>query len=232
MPVGAALGISGVATAASGALQAGAANNATKAAQQAQANTLAWEKQVYGDTSKNVQPTINLGNSAGNELAGLLGTGGDAAASRAAFDNFRNSTNYQFQLDQGLNGIEYANAPAFNSSATAKALNNYVQGQAGNALAGYESLLSGQQSLGAQTALGLGSIGNGAGVTINSANQAGANTAGSAGIYAANAGQNALSGLAGFVNQGITQSSFGGGQTSQPITGSALYGSTGIQTVG
>lgn len=211
MPIGAALGISGAATLGSSALQSSAANNAAKDAAQAQANTLAWEKQVYGDTSKNVQPTITQGTAAGNELAGLLGTGGDPAAAAAAFDNYRNSTNYQFQLNQGLNGIEYANAPAFKSSATAKALNNYAQGQAGNALSGYEGLLSGQQSLGAQTALGLGGVGVGAGNTINSANQAAAASEGSAALASGASQANALSGIASLINQGLSQSSFGGG---------------------
>jgi hypothetical protein len=214
MPVGAGLAISGAATLGSGALQANASSKATSAAEQAQANTLAWEKQVYGQTSAELQPTISQGTAAGNELAGLLGTGGNAAQSQQAFNTYLGSTNYQFQLGQGLQGIEYANAPAFSSSATAKALNNYAQGQAGNALSGYESLLSGQQSLGAQSALGLGQVGVGAGSTINSANQAAAGTIGSAAVYGANSGQNALSGLASLANQGITQSSFGSGGSS------------------
>ena len=57
---------------------------------------------------------------------------------------------------------------------------------------------------------------------VNNANQANANTAGSAGVYAANAGQNALAGLAGIVNQGLTQSSFG---TNSALSGGQTAGS-------
>lgn len=213
MPVGIGLGLTAGATAISGGLQAGAAANATSAAKSAQQQTLDWTKQVYGNASSALSPTISQGSQAGSALAGLLGIGGNPAASDAAFKNYLGSTNYKFQLDQGLNGIEYANAPAFASGATAKALNNYAQGQAGNALSGYEGLLQGQQTLGTNAALGLGGIGVGAGNTINSATQAAAGTIGSAGVYGANAGQNALTGLAGLVNQGLTQSSFGGGSS-------------------
>lgn len=212
MPVGASLAVSGVATLGGAALKAGAASNAADAAREAQANTLAWEKQVYGNASSQLAPTIAQGTSAGNALGGLLGLNGAAgtAAQTGAFNDYLDSTNYKFQLGQGENAIEYANAPSFASGATAKALNNYAQGEAGSALQGYEGLLSGQQTLGANAALGLGGIGVGTGNTINSANQAAADTIGSAGVYGANAGTSALQGLSGLINQGLTQSSFGG----------------------
>lgn len=211
MPVGIGLGVSAATTLGGAALQSGAAGKAADAARAANADTLAFNKGVYSDTKNNLSPTINQGQNAGSALAGLLGIGGNPAASDAAFKNYLGSTNYGFQLDQGLKGIEYANAPAFKSSATAKALNNYAQGQAGSALAGYEGLLSGQQTLGAQSALGLGQIGAGIGGTINNANQGLAGAIGSSAVYGATAGANALAGIGGILNQGITGSSFGAG---------------------
>lgn len=220
MPVGATLATAG-ATLGSAAIQSGAANSASKDAAQAQANTLAFTKQVYGDTQANVQPTIGEGQSAGSELAGLLGTGGSAADSTNAFNKYLGSTNYQFQLGQGEQGIASANAPAFNSGATAKALNNYAQGQAGTALSGYEGLLSGQQTLGTQAALGLGGVGTGSAGIINNANQAAANSEGSAALASGTADANALSGLAKLANQATTASSFSnsGGPGTSGYTG-------------
>ena len=165
---------------------------------------------MYGDAQTNLAPTIHGGIQAGNALSGLLGIGGDPEASRRAFDTFRNSTNYNFLLDQGTQAVKTANAPSFNSGATAKALLGYGQGMAGNALSGYEGLLAGQQSLGANSALGLASAGLGAGQQIASANNNAAGIAGTSGIYGANSQGGALQGLASLFNKNQTASSFGG----------------------
>lgn len=212
MPIGIAGAIaSGVGSLAQGVLGAGAAGDATKAAQQATAANLAYTKGIYNDTSKNLNPTIQSGISSGNALSGLLGTGGDPAASAKAWDQFRNSSNYNFQMNQGLQGVEYANAPNFNSGATGKALNNYAQGQAGSALQGYEALLGGQQQLGAQSALGLGSVGMQGAQLVSNANNFGANATGLGAIGGANSYGNALTGITSAINKGLTASSFGGG---------------------
>lgn len=206
MPVGASL--TAAATVGGAALQANAAGNATSAAQDATKANLDFIKSVYGDTKANVTPFITRGNAAGDELTGLLGLGGDPAAAQRAFDSFRNSTNYNFLFDQGSQAVKTANAPAFNSGATAKALINFGQGMAGNALAGYENMLAGQQNLGAQSALGLGSIGVGTSGQFSSANNNLAGVAGSAGIFGANAQGSALQGLASLFNSRQTASSF------------------------
>lgn len=113
-----------------------------------------------------------------------------------------------------MKGIATANAPSFNSGATAKALNNYAQGQAGSALAGYEGLLQGQQGVGVQSALGLGSIGNTTAGQVNNALGFGANAQGAANIAGGNAVGSALGDIIGGIKQGQTASSFGGGGTS------------------
>jgi hypothetical protein len=137
-----------------------AAKKAAKGSQQAatQANQTATD--VYNTNQSNLNPYIQTGTAATNQLAGLLNIGGDQAASQDAFNNYRNSTNYNFVLDQGLKGVATQNAAQYGSGATAKALNNYAQGQAGNSLSGYESMLSGLSSQGLQGASTLGSLGN------------------------------------------------------------------------
>lgn len=221
MPIGIGLAVvGGVATAGISAIAtSNAANDEKKAAQTASneaaaanANTLANTQAVTAQTATNLNPTIQQGQTAGSALAGLENLpGSNPAASSTAFNDYLGSTNYQFQLGQGENAIEYANAPAFNSSATAKALNNYAQGQAGSALQGYEGLLTGQQTLGENAAAALGGVGVGGAQIINSSNQGAASQEGTAALAGGAANANALAGLAQIVNQQATQSSFGNG---------------------
>lgn len=210
MPVGATLTAAG-ATVGSSLIGASAAGSASRAASAANAANQAYLHGVYNDTQTNLNPTITAGQHAGSALSGLLGIGGDPAASAQAFNTFRNSTNYNFLMDQGTQAVKTANAPSFNSGATAKALLNYGQGMAGNALSGYEGMLQGQQQLGAQSALGVGQIGAGIGSTISGSNLANAGAQGSSALGQAGALSGGLNGLSSLFNKQQTASSFGGG---------------------
>lgn len=209
MPVAAA--ISAAATIGSAALTSSAAGSAAKDQANASANNLAFEKQIYNTATGQLDPTINEGNAAGSELSGLLGTGGDPAASTAAFNKYLGSTNYNFVLGQGEQAQGYLNAPSLQSGATQKALTNYAQGQAGSALSGYEALLQQQQGLGANSALGLAGVGNQNASLQANANNLTAGAQGSAALTSANAFGSALSGLNQLYGQYNTQSSFGAG---------------------
>jgi len=207
-------------------MQSNAASNAAKTVGAAGAANSQFLNGVNTTLGNNVQPTVNQGLSAGGAIGGLLGLNGTSgtAAQTGAFNNYLNSTNYQFQLGQGLQGVEYANAPAFQSGGTGKALNNYAQGMAGNALSGYEGLLTGQQSLGQQGALGMGQIGAQLGSTLSNSNLLAAGAQASAGIYGANAIDNAMSGVNSALGFGSGQSSFGG-QGGNALSG--LFGGGG-----
>lgn len=182
-----------------------AANNAAQGVTNAANKGDALLQAIQDQSNKNLQPFVDTGQNANSALAGLLGIGGDPAAQQAAFQKYLGSTNYQFQLGQGLQGVEYANAPAFSSGGTAKALNNYAQGMAGSALGGYENQLMGLSGQGIGAAGTLGGLGNqNAGMQANNLLSA-AGYAGNAGIYGASALTNALKG----VTSGL--SSFGGG---------------------
>jgi hypothetical protein len=199
--------ISAASSVASGVLGANAANSAAKAQQNASAANITANNQTLGQIGSDVNPTIGFGNQAGSELAGLLGTGGNPAASSAAFKNYLGSTNYQFQLGQGLQGVAYQNAPNLYSGATGKALNNYAQGMAGNALAGYEGLLQGQQGLGLQGSNIYANAGTNIAGLNQQANNLAAGAAGTAGLYGANSIGSALGGI----GQAFGGSSFGSG---------------------
>jgi hypothetical protein len=81
---------------------------------------------------------------------------------QSAFDAFRNSTNYNDRLNEGLRGVNqgYAGIGGLNSGAAIKSLNNYAQSKAGDALGGYASMLQGQQNLGFGAASALAGVGN------------------------------------------------------------------------
>ncbi len=205
MPVGAAIG-SGIAGLGGAAIQSSSANSASKAAQNAAAQQLDFNKSVFSQAQSNLNPFAQTGQQANSALANLLGYGGNTEAQQAAFNNYLNSTNYNFVKNQGLQGIEYANAPAFNSGATAKALDQYNTGLAGNAITGYENMLQGQAGLGAQAGSALAGIGtNIAGQNAN-ALQYGANAQGQAAAATGNAWTNALKNLG---SAASTASSYG-----------------------
>lgn len=187
--------ISAATSIAGGVMGANAAGDAAKAQQQASAANLAAEQQVLGNVANDVNPTIGYGNQAGNELAGLLGTGGNPAAAASAFRNYLGSTNYNFQLGQGEQGISYLNAPNLYSGATGKALNNYAQGMAGNALYGYEGLLQGQQQLGLEGSNIYANAGSNLIGQQAQARNLAAGAQGTAALYGANALNSAFSGL-------------------------------------
>ncbi len=208
---------------AGGVLKSNAANSAAKAQENASATNVSANNAFLGQVGNDVNPTIGYGNAAGGELAGLLGTGGDPAAAARAFDTFRNSTNYQFLLNQGLQGQSYLNAPNLFSGATGKALNNYAQGMAGNALQGYEGILQNQQSLGLQGSQIYGQTGLGVAQLNNNANNLAAGAKGSAALAGANAWSNALNGVGSAVGGQFGASSFGGAGTAAP--GAGVYSS-------
>lgn len=104
--------------------------------------------QAFNTLLGGLSPQITNGTAASTGLAGLLGIGGDPAAQQHAFDTWKNSTGYQFGLDQGSQAITQNNAAKglLNSGATAKALDTYGQNYANTQFQNYlnplQSLIS------------------------------------------------------------------------------------------
>lgn len=97
---------------------------------------------------------IGTGNNANNQIAALLGLGGDSAAANAAFQKYLGSSGYKFNLAQGQNAIN-SNAAArgmLNSGATAKALTSYGQNLGSQYFNNYIGQLSGLASSGLNAA--------------------------------------------------------------------------------
>lgn len=103
------------------------ANAAKKAAKLADQRLQ--EGRDYAINKSGLTNYATVGAGANDTAAGLLGVGGNPAASQAAFDNYLNSTGYRFNLDQGNKAITGSAAARglLKSGATAKALAKFGQ---------------------------------------------------------------------------------------------------------
>lgn len=114
---------------------------------------------------------------------------GNPAANKTAFNNYLNSTGYNFQMDQGSRAITGSAAARglLNSGSTAKALTSYGQGLGSSYFNNYLSQLgkvNDQQfntaGQGINATVSAGSAGTAGGVAAGQNTQSGANTMGGA----------------------------------------------------
>jgi hypothetical protein len=154
-----------------GGLQAGGAALGAKSARkgakkaaaavQAQAdksNALAGD--IYKPDRGALDADSQPGNPAGTQINSLLGLSGQPAQTQG-FDNFRNSTGYQFRLGEGMNALNsgYAGSGVLQSGAALRGAQEYGQNFASNEFCNYVNLLDNQQRMGlagATTQAGLG----------------------------------------------------------------------------
>ncbi len=161
MPIGAIVaGVAGASAVGAG-VTASATKKAAKAAKQSADESIALQRDIYGQNKGLLSPFVDRGNAAGDRLSAFLGLGGDPVASQKAFDSYLDSTGYRFQLSQGLSGItsQKATAGLLNSGSTLKALDKYstglAQGWTDNYL-GHLSDLAGQGQSAAGSLAGVG----------------------------------------------------------------------------
>lgn len=139
-----------------------------------------------------------------------------SAAAKAAFDQYRNSTGYDFRVNQGLNAVNsgYAGRGSIKSGAAMKAVNDYGQGMASQEFGNYLNALGNQQSLGMSAGSALAGVGqNYANSLGNIYTQNGANQANAA-LVKANALGSGINGLANLGGSILGGSSFGQGSNS------------------
>ncbi len=172
------------------------------------------------------QPGIDRGNAAGDAYAGLLGVGGNPAASATALDTYRGSTGYQDLLKTGLGAVN-ANAYARgmgDSGASMKALQDRGMNIANQNTQQYLSNLNGLiQS-------GNSAIGNVAGLSTattqanNAALQAGSNANQGAILSGATAQQQALTNLSQIGMNFASSYGQAGNVAGMPIGTPPIYG--------
>lgn len=120
------------------------------------------------------------------------------AAANDAFSNFRNSTGYDFRVNQGMNALNsgYAGAGTIKSGAAIKGAVDYGQGMASQEFGNYLNALGNQQSLGYQASSSAAGVGTQAANSLGSIYmQSGANQANAALAGAQNTA-NALNSIA------------------------------------
>lgn len=125
---------------------------------------------------------IKTGNSANTANADLLGLNGPAgqAHSGPAFQNYLNSTGYNFQLDQGTRALtgNAASRGLLNSGSTAKALTNYGQNLASTNFDNYLGQTGNIANRGLVASGQIGTAGTQGGQTAANAQQSGISKAG------------------------------------------------------
>lgn len=205
--------------------EASAAEKATTAAQQG------FQYLTNGAGSGAASNYINSGSQALNnqtgvqsQIAGLLGVGGDPAASQKAFQNYLGSTGYNFQLQQGTGAIN-ANAASqglLNSGSTGKALTSYGQNLASTTFGNYLGQLGGLNAAYGSTAqqgqneLGtIGSVGTASGSGAANSIMAGGAAQGNFFAGLGGAAGNMMGSLGGNSSLGL---SMPGGVSSSPVS--------------
>lgn len=140
--------------------------------QQSSSSSSLSNNQAYPMLSGALQPQVNNATNSSNQMSSLLGLNG-AGAQNSGFDNWRNSTGYQFGMDQGTKAITGSAAAKglLNSGSTAKALNTYGQGYADQQFGNYFQQL-----------LGLDNMGNNAAGVIENAGQQSTSKSNSSGV--------------------------------------------------
>jgi hypothetical protein len=190
--------------------QKGAANKASNASQSATQQAIAQQNLNYDRTATNLSPGITAGNNALGQMQSL--NSGD-------YSSFNASPDYQFTMDQGLQGLDRSAASRgglYSGGQSADVL-KYAQGLASQQYNNYYSKLAGLAQQGQGAAANLGSIGAGQSAAIGGYLNNNA-------LLQGNATQNSANATGQLVNTGIGALSQMYGQFHNPTTSS--YGST------
>ncbi len=199
-----------------------AAGDALTAAQQNDA----LQQQIYNSNVALAQPYITGGDTAESELSGFLGLGGDQAKINAAFQNYLNSTGYQFNRDQGLDAVTQNKAVSglLNSGSALKALDAYGTGLADQYGQQYVGDLQTLTDTGQRAAGSLTGAGQAYANAVSSNNTSAATAAGNAAIAGANIDTSLINGAVNAFGKLAGSSSFGG-----PVSGSSnAFTPTGV----
>lgn len=188
-----------------------AANSATAASERATLANNALARETRDINTATFAPIVAQGGVATSYINQLLGIaqpqqpgqfGGNALAPGAAqsgFDAFRQSTGYDFRVNEGNRAITNNAAVngMLNSGATLKALNRFGQNQASGEFNNYLNTLLGQQSLGSNAASAQAGVANNFSSQVQANNAQNASNIGNAQLARAGANNQFITGLLG-----------------------------------
>ncbi|HZL00965.1 MAG TPA: hypothetical protein VFC47_13825 [Caulobacteraceae bacterium] len=194
-PVIIAAAIAGTAAVGGALISSSAVNSASNAASNAAAQNNALQSQIYQSNKALEQPYIDSGDTANTALQGFLGLGGDPAATSKAFNDYLNSTGYQFNVDQGIAAIDQNKAASglLNSGSTLKALDAYGTGEAQQYGQQYVGDLQNVAQTGVSATNALAGQGSNYANAVSSNNNSAATNQGNAAIAGANIDNSAIS---------------------------------------
>lgn len=199
--------------------QAQAADYSANLQSQAEGNSLNYTKGVYSDTTAAAQPYEQAGATALSQLSAGTAAGGEFNSSPTSDQVMAQDPGYQFNLDEGQQALERAQAAGGNvgSGGAMKEAAQYVQGYASNAYNdAYNRFMTTRQSnytdlanlataglggVGVQANAGTGAASNVSNTSLTgAANQGsyltqGANATAAGGVGVANAGASAISSI-------------------------------------
>lgn len=129
-----------------------------------------------------------------------------------AFDAFRNSTGYNFRLNQGTNALNnlWAGRGALRSGAAGKSFMEYGQNLGSAEFGNYMGYLGGQQNIGLSAANALAGVGTNALAAMTANNQSAADARSNAALISGAANQQMWAGIGSGLGN-LFGSSFGGG---------------------
>lgn len=152
-------GVAGAASLGGALIQSNAASSAASKQAAAENNATAAQQGIYAQNQQNLQPFIQTGTNASNEVSQLEGLNG--GTSSTIQNTLQNLPGYQFSNTQGLKAVQNAASERglATSGAALKGASNFATG---NANTYYNNLLTGVQNtanMGANAAGGLASVG-------------------------------------------------------------------------
>lgn len=129
------------------------------------------------------------------------------STARSAFENYLNSTGYQFRLGEGMKGLNigFGAKGLLESGARDKAAIRYGQGMASDEFARYMDLLNRQQNLGFSGASALAGVGQNLVGNVTANNNASAAATANSALYAGQANANMWGSIAGSLGNAAGQ---------------------------
>lgn len=226
MGIAAAIGVAAVGTVASGVINSSAASKAADTASSTAAANNALQSQIYDSNKDLLTPTITSGQNSTSTIDGLLGTGGDAAASAKAYSDWQNSTGYQQALKTGQDSVTAAlgQKGLTDSGAADKALLTYGQNAANQNEQTYIGNLQGQQSAGLGAAQALTGAGQSYAGAVSANNNTASNTSANADLSSANSISSSLNNLTQIAALGTSYANGGSSIASTGRTANAALG--------
>lgn len=182
------------ATVVAGVMQKNSANKAAKAQKNAANSAISASQANYANTANDLNPYISAGKNALGQMQAL--NSGD-------FSSFKQSPDYQFRFDQGIQGLDRSAASrgSLYSGGHSADLMSFGQGLASQSYGDYYNRLAGLAQSGQGAASNLGSVGTGNAASIGGYMQAAGNAQANGYINNANANANMVGGLAGAFGQ-------------------------------